>query len=208
MYNKTLNLQEDRKYYFSICGIFKNEANFLKEWIDYYYILGVDHIYLYNNDSDDNYLEVLEPYIIDGYVTLIDWPYKHSQMLAYEDCYNKFRGETNWLSFVDLDEFIVPLKEENIKDFLRKYEGYPSIIIFWKMFGTNGLLSLDTSKLVTEQFTCAWENLDSIGKVIISTSDNFIPTRFYNHSMNFVMKFGKIKLKVPSISENKRFLFF
>lgn len=197
-----------KKYYFAICAIFKNEAKFMKEWLDYYYILGVDHIYMYNNNSDDNYLDVLKPYIDTGYVTLMDWPYKYGQMEAYADCYNRFKEETNWLSFIDLDEFICPLEEYDIKDFLVKYEGYPSLMVFWKMFGTNGQLSMDDSKLVVEQFTCGWRDLDSIGKVIFSTSNKFEPTRIYNHSMNFIVKLWKIKLKVPSISERKRFLFF
>ena len=39
----------NKKYKISICGIFKNESCFLKEWIEYHEILGVEHFYLYNN---------------------------------------------------------------------------------------------------------------------------------------------------------------
>ena len=66
--------KREMKYRLSLCLIFKNEAPFLKEWIDYHTIVGVDHFYLYNNNSDDNYKEVLEPYIRQGIVTLIEWP--------------------------------------------------------------------------------------------------------------------------------------
>ena len=61
-------------YYLSIATIFRNEAPYLKEWIEYHLMMGVDHFYLYNNMSEDNYLEVLNPYIEHDIVTLVDWP--------------------------------------------------------------------------------------------------------------------------------------
>lgn len=32
------------KYYFSLCAIFKNEAPYFREWIEYHRMLGVDQI--------------------------------------------------------------------------------------------------------------------------------------------------------------------
>ena len=87
------NDRRNMKYKLSFCLIFKNEGPFLKEWLDYHIVVGVDHFYLYNNNSDDNFREVLEPYIKDGIVTLIEWPYDHSQFKAYKHCYDNFRSE-------------------------------------------------------------------------------------------------------------------
>ena len=56
-------LIKDKKYYISICAIFKNEGHNLKEWIEYHKLIGIDHIYLYNNFSDDNYHETLLQYM-------------------------------------------------------------------------------------------------------------------------------------------------
>jgi hypothetical protein len=54
--------------------MFKDEAPWLKEWISYHHnILGVEHFYLYNNDSSDDYREVLRPWIDQHIVELIDW---------------------------------------------------------------------------------------------------------------------------------------
>ena len=55
-----------RKHRVALCLIFKNEAPFLKEWLDYHLALGVDHFYLYNNNSDDDFREVLRPYATGG----------------------------------------------------------------------------------------------------------------------------------------------
>src|SRR5262245_23964419 len=62
------------KYQLTICAIFKNEKKYLKEWIEYHRLIGVDHFYLYNNNSSDHPLELLLPYIKTGIVTVIAWP--------------------------------------------------------------------------------------------------------------------------------------
>lgn len=160
---------ENKKYYVSICGIFKDEAVYLKEWIEHNIRVGVNHIYLYNNNSTDNYLDVIKPYLESNYVTLIQWPYNQKQMEAYRDCFEKFRSETSWLGFIDIDEFIVPIEDDNICDFFRKNNTYPSILIYWKMFGSNGIVHRDTSKPVTKDFTACWYKYDDIGKCFINT---------------------------------------
>ena len=47
------------KYQTTLVLIFKDEAPFLQEWLTYHLTLGIDHFYLYQNNSTDNYMEVL-----------------------------------------------------------------------------------------------------------------------------------------------------
>ena len=49
---------------------FKNEAPYLREWIEFNHIVGVDHFFLYNNNSEDNYEEIIEPYVKKWYRNL------------------------------------------------------------------------------------------------------------------------------------------
>ena len=155
----------DKKYNISICAIFRNEAKFLKEWIEFHKIIGVEHFYLYNNFSDDNYQEVLKPYILANEVELIEWPVKQGQMKAYQDCLNRFKDETKWIGFIDLDEFIVPINTHNLYEELKPFEGkYPSVLIYWKMFGTSGLMGRDKGSLIIEDFVVGWRKHTNIGK--------------------------------------------
>lgn len=157
------------KYKVSLCLIFKNEAPFLKEWLDYHQTVGVDHFYLYNNNSEDNFTEILRPYVADGIVTLINWPYDHSQFKAYKHCYDNFRCETNWISFLDADEFFVPKYADTIAEWLRPFGKYPAVNIHWRMFGTGGQLMHDYSKNVIEQYFTCFDELYSHGKCLINT---------------------------------------
>ena len=101
-------LYPDKKTYqyeVSLCLIFKDEAPYLKEWLEYHILIGIDHFYLYNNNSTDNFVEILEPYIRSGKVTLTNWAQNYSQIGAYEHCYNMSKNETHWLGYLDTDEF-------------------------------------------------------------------------------------------------------
>ena len=202
-------LKKNNKYYISICAIFKNEGCYIKEWIEYHKLIGIDHIYLYNNFSDDNYHEILDSYIEEGFVTLTEWPYKYSQMEAYHDCYIKYKCETFWLTFIDLDEFICPRYKYNIKDWIKDYEGYPAVTMYWQMFGTCGKMKPDYSKLVIEQYTSSWEKLDGIGKYFLCTDERFALKNILSHHHIFVRyKIGFVNIKLPMINENRRFIFF
>lgn len=159
-----------KKYYVSICGIFKDEAPYLKEWIEYHKVIGVNHIYLYNNNSSDDYLKILDKYIREGFVTLIEWPHDHKQMQAYKDCIKRYKNETYWLGFIDIDEFINPVKYKDLPSFLQKFENRPSVLLYWKVFGSSGILSRDLSGLVTEDFTSCWPKYDDIGKCFLNTN--------------------------------------
>ncbi|MGL5099839.1 MAG: glycosyltransferase family 92 protein, partial [Fusobacteriaceae bacterium] len=190
--------KEKKKYYATICGIFKNEASYMKEWIEYHKMIGVQHFYLYNNFSEDNYKEILEPYIKEGVVTLKEWPVKAGQMSAYKDCYENYKSESQWICFLDFDEFICPYEEKNICDWLKKFERYPSIVIYWKMFGTSGKINRE-KKLITEELTVSWEKLVDIGKVFFNTE--FVIVDFVQmHTIKAQLKIINKKIKIPSMN--------
>ncbi len=160
--------QPPKKHFLSVCAIFKNEGRFLREWLNYYLLAGVDHFYLYDDfSSNDNYKEVLKPYLDKGVVTLIEWRDSASfgQMPAYFDCVEKHSAESNWIAFFDLDEFAVPVGTMNLKTVLQRYNKFPSVSFYWKMFGSNGIVKDDPEKNVTEQFTLCW-NFNSYKSVL------------------------------------------
>lgn len=123
-----------KRFNLSICTLFNNEAPYLDEWIEYHHLLGVDHFYLYNSGSTDNYKETLLPYIQKGMVTLVEWPAPHlkkdeeaiwalsSQIPAYENALKlRAEHETKWLVFLDVNEFIVPALADSLPTILEAY---------------------------------------------------------------------------------------
>lgn len=155
------------RYEVSICAIFQNEGRFLREWVEYHRIIGVDHLYLYNNNSSDDYKAVLAPYVESGFVTLTDWPERFAQLKMYEDCWRRHRDESHWIGFIDLDEFVNLQKDDDIKDFLRRYRRYPGVYLSWREFGTSGRME-EGDGLVTEKYTSCWPCLQFAGKTFIN----------------------------------------
>lgn len=162
--------QDKSIYQISICAIFRNEAASLREWIEYHKIIGIQHFYLYNNNSDDAYSEILSPYIEDGIVTLIDWAPHPGQILAYQHWYSNYREQTQWVTFLDLDEFICPIYDNNISDWLSKRKRFPVIEMYWRMFTSSGRIKHDYSLPIVEQYTICSDRLFDIGKVFYNTA--------------------------------------
>lgn len=196
---KPIVTNKNYKYNVSICAIFKDEADYLKEWLEFHKIIGVEHFYLYNNKSSDNYYEVLLPYINEGIVTLKDWPKPQSQMEAYQDFMNNFKYDTKWVGFIDLDEYVVPNKFDNIYEFLKKFNNRPIVLIYWKCFGTSGFKNRDTSRLITEDFVVSWNKYTNIGKFFFNTYYDYIPGYRKNGYMHYMWAEYK-KKKMPPVN--------
>ena len=60
--------------FLTIATMFRNERRWLREWIEFYLMMGVEHFILYDNGSNDLPLDVLQYYIDQGHVTYVPWP--------------------------------------------------------------------------------------------------------------------------------------
>ena len=137
--------------------IFKDEGKYLREWLDYHLLAGVDHFYLYNNGSSDNYEEVLSPYVENNLVTLTNITGRGMQMPAYDDAIEKFRFECQYMAFIDIDEFIFPRTGQSIAEIVDEVLfNNPDAAAFGineQHFGSNGEDKADYSRGVLERFT-------------------------------------------------------
>ena len=145
-------------YDLAIVAIMKNEGHYLKEWLDYHLLAGVDHFYLYNNDSSDNYREVLAPYVEADLVTLTDLSGRLAMYPAYDDAVKKHRFACRYMAFVDLDEFIYPKNTTatiaaTLDAILKNFPGASGLTVNWQLFGSNGEQIPDYTRGALERFT-------------------------------------------------------
>ena len=191
--------QQPTKYDVSICAIFRDEAAYLKEWIEFHIIAGIEHFYLYNNFSEDNYKEILQPYITRGIVTLKDWPVKQGQYSAYKDFFDNDAIESKWVALIDIDEFIVPDKMNTVKDFLNRFDNRPCVIAYWKVFGSSGIVSRNIKRFVTEDFTVCYRKYIDIGKVFFNTKYTYSLECDKGNSMHSMWALYK-GIKLPPVN--------
>jgi hypothetical protein len=129
--------------YLSIGSVIKDEQLYLKEWIEYHLLIGVEHFYILDNSEHNLCWEVLQPYVQAGIVTYERYPEKDlPQLNGFNKLINKTRGETYWLGLIDPDEFIFIKKNKNctvlLPDTLRFFEQYAALAIHWLCFGASG----------------------------------------------------------------------
>ena len=141
----------------SVVAILKNEGSYLKEWLDYHLMAGVDHFYLYDNDSSDNQAEVAAPYVEAGLVDYFSLPGKVMQYIAYNDALKRFKFQSRYISFIDLDEFIFPKTNQGIvevfAEILSRDQNAAGLAMHWQCFGSGGQEKADHSRGVLERFT-------------------------------------------------------
>lgn len=128
------------RYYLSACAIFKNENDYLAEWILFHQLMGVEHFYLYENDGEEKAQEILAPFIKRGIVTLRTCSGPLAQGRAYEDCIQSQKNHSRWIAFIDLDEFFFSPLSNSLPNMLEKYEAHVALGVNWLMFGSSGWL--------------------------------------------------------------------
>ena len=142
----------------AVVAILKCEAPYLKEWLDYHLAAGVDHFYIYDNDSPDNQAEVAKPYVEAGLVDYIPAPGKVMQMQTYNDAVKNFKFQCRYMAFIDGDEFIYPTYRggaiiETVDEILSRNPNAAGLAVNWHCFGSNNLETADYNSGVLERFT-------------------------------------------------------
>lgn len=146
-----------------VCVIDKNDNRYIREFIEYYKKIGVDRIFLYDNNDIENFEDVISEYIDDGFVVLdkrfrgLTWNQndKTLQTISYNLCYNEHKHDYDFFVFVDSDEYVRFDGFNNIKDFLKqeKFSKFDSIRICWKLYDDNGLITVKDGNYSITRFT-------------------------------------------------------
>lgn len=122
----------------------RNESEYIEEWLEYNYAIGVDKFYIYNNESEDRaqLLKVLQPWIEKGIVDFEDYPGRVSQLPIYNDALYRHRFDCRYMGFLDTDEFIYLKEDMSLLDFVNEVmsrgETVSGLIMYWRCFGTGG----------------------------------------------------------------------
>ena len=124
-------------YYLSVVACIKNEEPNLIEWLEFHKLVGVEHFYLYDNVSEDNTKELLQPYIDSGEVSYYFTDMDQCQFPSYYNALTAFRDFSKWMAFIDLDEFLFSPKGDLCEE-LKKFEGAaPAIAVNEVFFGSS-----------------------------------------------------------------------
>jgi hypothetical protein len=124
------------KVQLAVGAIFRNEARYLPEWIEFHRQQGVERFYLYENNSTDSWEQTLAPY--RDVVELQRWPDDPGQFSAYTDCVRRHRWDTRWLALIDLDEFLFSPTGQRLPEVLRRFRWVAAVAVNERFYGPSG----------------------------------------------------------------------
>lgn len=157
-----------------LCAIAKNEAPYIEEWVSYHLALGVKHIFLYDNEDSPtlNNISCLDPYRAS--LTVCHFPGFAKQFEAYNHCLSLSETHSyRWGGFIDIDEFIVLKKHENLIDFMTEHCPAGVLSINWVVFSGNAApnIDIDVNDInipVTKRFLMRREKADKQVKCLFN----------------------------------------
>ena len=193
------------KHTLCIMAIFKNEHEYLEEWLIHHINQGISHFYLYSNDLNIHNYPYLDRY--NDYITLIPWVDKKNdgphtiQRQAYEHCVKNYSDECRYIMMLDIDEFIVTVLPNttviNVLNLI-DYDKTKAIKVQRYNFGSNGHIHKPSGNVMgnypNHERTCS--SYKTIANVsFIDLSKNFygvhdfpfmdIPGKVYNDYLNY-----------------------
>lgn len=160
-----------------IC-IAKHEKNYIREFVRYHLGLGFDKIYLYDNEDKETYKEMLSDF--GDKVVVTHLPGKNYPRLPQYEAIQQFTWnymhspDITHVAHIDIDEYIVLKKHDNIKDFIKDYiyDGENNIMcgaigMNWRFFGGSDNNS-DINEPLTSRFTKRQEHGNGLIKSIFN----------------------------------------
>jgi len=157
----------------AICLMFKDENEFLQEFLNYHKSLGFDKVILYDNNSK------ITPVVDSSFVIIENWTdiSVGKQQRAYNHCINKYRSDFDWIAFIDTDEYIILKNHKNIKSFLKDYDHADAVGLNWLVYGSSYLEDFKSHR----DFYMHSDYLDPINehiKSIVKTKK--VPNNFFS----------------------------
>lgn len=169
-YGYLCNLYRNRhtfRYKLCVVVIAKNESAYIEEWVAFQKVIGVDRIFMYDNDSTDGMKNYIQKYIDDGYIIYNTISGKCRQYDAYNDALKRYGPLCKYMAFIDCDEFLIPAKPEDsvidiIEQTFKKDRNAGGIGVNWAIYGSSGHKT-KTQGLVIERFTfrCKTDFIDN-----------------------------------------------
>lgn len=136
------NFLKPKKKPLAIAAIFRNEKEYILEWLAWHLSQGIESFIIYDNESDDGTTELLQQLASKSIIELHSIPQQEkAQLIAYDEIIRNYKNKFELIAFIDADEFMMPMDNTPAATHifnLFKNKNIGALGINWKVFGTNG----------------------------------------------------------------------
>lgn len=153
-----------------VAAIFKNEFDYIVEWVAWYLVAGFEKIIVADNFSNDGTTALLEALSDAGFIDIVYQPTVSSraQIKAYARIVESYCSTLDVVLFVDADEFLTHesmqdgAEYECLSKLFSSNENIGMVGINWRTFGSSGHKKFYNAPVVERFKKCS---SDSVGEV-------------------------------------------
>lgn len=180
-------------------------SEYLPEWIAYHRRIGIDYVYIYDNNSPAN---LTEQYKDRDDVEIVQWPWERSQLQAQNHFLLAGRRRCQWAVLIDVDEYLMvrqrdfaATSEQALRVFLRRMReksDYSQIRVTSIVLGSSGHAYRPHAPLAEAYWHLAIEQ-DKLTKPVVWLG-HAKPDSIVHHVSLFT---GYYTLRTDSVLENQ-----
>ena len=172
----------------SLCTMGKKENLYVKEFVEHYIKLGIDHIFIYddNEQNTEKISNVLESKYKNKVTIYENIKYGITdQPTAFTNCYHNNLNKYDWFLMVDMDEFLY-IVNNTLKNYLSNhiFNKCDFIKFHWVIPNDNNLIKYDSRPLF-KRFKGPYMKFGNVKSIIRGNIQNL---KYYIHSPIFSPK--------------------
>ena len=129
-----------KKVYLTLAAIVRDQEHYIREWLAFHRLVGVERFVIVLHRCKDRTEEMIRklPFADSVFVHHVEGDRQHVQLGAYRWIHENYGGVTRWMMFLDSDEFLFGVKQDDLRMILPRYEKHGAVAAHWLLFGSSG----------------------------------------------------------------------
>ena len=128
------------KYKLGLAGIIRDRSNYVKEWLAFHHLAGVEAFYIVLDGCKEPTKERILELPFQENIFLHETTHTgndYRQVAAYEFIFNRYKNDCDWMVVVDSDEFLFNPQGRDLKEVLTEFDSIDcgGVIVPWTVFG-------------------------------------------------------------------------
>ena len=130
-----------RKVYLTLAAMVRDQEHYIREWLTFHEMVGVERfVLILHKCSDNTEAEIRRLPFYESKIRLhrVVCDEQRAQMGAFRWMLDRYGNATEWMLFVDSDEFFFGTEENDLRSVLCRYDRFSGVAAHWLMFGASG----------------------------------------------------------------------
>lgn len=138
-----------------ITSVQRDRAPWIKEWIAFHHLVGFNKFYIFVHQSSDGTKEILDGLKskFDITTVVVNEDTTTLQFDCNQYSCDHFLNKTDWMAFIDGDEFLFPTSKNTMEEALSEFSGkkISAIGVYWSCFGSSNF-ETEPDGLITQNY--------------------------------------------------------